>query len=51
MKRLTSLVCAFLFATISLAQVEHLTFMGIPIDGKIKEFQKELKIRRVTPHH
>lgn len=43
MQRLTFLIIAILFAAISQAQIEHLTFMGIPIDGKFKDFQKELK--------
>ena len=33
------------------AQIEHLTFMGIPIDGKLKDFHKELKkkgFRRIS---
>ncbi len=43
MKRFVSFIFAVLFVIICQAQVEHLTFMGIPIDGKIKDFQKELK--------
>ena len=43
MQRLISLIIAVLFTVISQAQKEHLTLMGIPIDGKIKNFQKELK--------
>ena len=43
MRRIVSFIFAVLFVIICQAQVDHLTFMGIPIDGKIKDFQKELK--------
>lgn len=45
MRRFASLIFALLFVIICQAQVEHLTFMGIPIDGKIKDFQKELRAK------
>lgn len=51
MKRFTSLIFAALFVIICQAQVEHLTFMGIPIDGKIKDFQKELKSKGFSRAH
>lgn len=43
MKRLSIFLLLCFFAIASMAQVEHLKFMGISIDGKISAFQKELK--------
>ena len=42
MKRILTLFSFLLVVLCMQAQVEHLKFMGIPIDGKIKDFQSEL---------
>ena len=42
MKRFLTFLIALLTITCMQAQTEHLKFMGIPIDGKIKNFQSEL---------
>lgn len=43
MKKLMLLIICCLMTVFVQAQTEHLKFMGIPIDGKIRQFQKELK--------
>ena len=44
MKRiLLFIVALFTILSINAQEVEHLTFMNIPIDGKISDFHKELK--------
>ena len=43
MKRLLLFIVSSFWALSSMAQIEHMRFMGIPLDGKISVFQKELK--------
>lgn len=43
MKKTLLIFLCCLFSVVLQAQTEHLNFMGIPLDGKIKAFNKELQ--------
>lgn len=43
MKKITLLTICILFSLLGYAQKEHLTFMGIPLNGTIAQFQVKLQ--------
>ena len=47
MKRLTTILFLILITISGFAQNNHMTFMGIPLDGKINKFEKALKDKGV----
>ena len=49
MKKFSVLFLACLMSLSIQAQIEHMKFMGIPIDGKISAFQKQIKKKGFCP--
>lgn len=47
MKKYLFIIVMCLFAFNAMAQVEHMKFMGIPLDGTIDTFQKKLEAKGV----
>lgn len=48
MKKIITLLLLFVALSVQ-AQEEHMKFMGIPLDGKISQFQMKLSAKGVTP--
>ena len=49
MKKIAFLILACLMSLNIQAQVEHIKFMGIPVDGTLKTFEKQLKKKGFIP--
>ena len=49
MKKIAFLILACFMSLTIQAQVEHIKFMGIPVDGTLKTFEKQLKKKGFIP--